>query len=67
MVEVYPSLWMNRFPREGRSSDQHAAYAVAAWLRRADLKGSLPNFFHPPLEPYERETAQIEGWILSVV
>jgi hypothetical protein len=67
VVEVYPSLWMKRFPRENRNSDQHAAYAVAAWLRRADLNGSLPNFFRPPLEPQERKMAEVEGWILGVV
>jgi hypothetical protein len=50
VVEVYPSLWMKRFPRENRNGDQHAAYAAAAWLRRADLNGFLPNFFHPPIE-----------------
>lgn len=67
VVEVYPSLWMKRFPREGRNGDQHAAYSVAAWLRRADLTSSLPQFFHPHLEPQERHAAEIEGWILGVV
>lgn len=67
VVEVYPSLWMKRFPRKDRTSDQQAAYSVAAWLRRADLNGSLPRFFDPPLESQERTVAQIEGWILGVV
>src|SRR5215469_3665413 len=47
LSEVYPSLWMKRFPRHGRNSDQHAAYSVAAWLRRADLNGTLSQFLHP--------------------
>jgi len=67
LVEVYPSLWMKRFSRENRDSDQHAAYSVAGWLRRHDLNGSLQCFFDPPLEPQERTTAQVEGWILGVV
>ena len=32
LAEVYPSLWMRRFPTEERNNDQHAAYSVAAWL-----------------------------------
>jgi len=60
--EVYPSL-----SRQDRNSDQHAAYSVATWLRRADLNGSLSQFLHPILDPEERKIAQIEGWILGVV
>jgi hypothetical protein len=67
VAEVYPSLWMRRFPREDRNPDQQAAYAVAAWLRRADPDGSLQVLFNPPLEDEERKIAEIEGWILGVV
>jgi hypothetical protein len=67
VAEVYPSLWMKRFPRDDRDSDSHAAYSAAAWLRRADLNGSLGTYLNPPLEPHEREIADIEGWILGVV
>jgi hypothetical protein len=35
-----------------------AAYAVAAWLQRADLNGSLRPFFCPPLSATERERAR---------
>jgi hypothetical protein len=66
VVEVYPSLWMKRFPREDRNVHQHAAYSVAAWLHRADVNGSVQQFFHPHLEPQERSIAEIEGWILGV-
>ena len=67
IAEVYPSLWMKRFPRQDRDSDQHAAYSVAAWLRRADSDGSLTQFFKPQLNFGERKTADVEGWILGVV
>jgi hypothetical protein len=67
IAEVYPSLWMRRFPRENRDSDQHAAYSVSAWLRRADQDGTLPQFFRPPLTPEEHKSAEVEGWILGVV
>jgi hypothetical protein len=68
VAEVYPSLWMRRFANDGeRDGDQHAAYAVASWLRRADLNGSLPRFFNPALESRERTIAQVEGWILGVM
>jgi len=67
VAEVYPSLWTRRFPNDnGRNPDQQAAYAVAAWLRRADMDGSLVRFFSPPLEPRERTIAKVEGWILGV-
>ena len=66
IAEVYPSLWMKRFLREDRDNDQHAAYSVASWLRRADLNGSLPQFLHPPLNRQERIIAEVEGWILGV-
>jgi len=68
VAEVYPSLWTRRFANDGeRDADQHAAYAVASWLRRADLNGSLPRFFNPALESQERTIAHVEGWILGVV
>ena len=67
LAEVYPSLWVKRFPFEDRNGDQQAAYAVAAWLRRADMDESLSRFLNPPLEPGERTLAKIEGWILGVV
>jgi len=56
-----------RFEREGRDGDEHAAYATAAWLRRADSNGSLGSYFNPPLTEEERTVANIEGWILGVV
>ena len=67
VAEVYPALWMRRFPRDGRDGDQQAAYAVTAWLQRADLNGSLGSYFNPPLTPEERQVASVEGWILGVV
>ena len=54
------------FPPAGRSPDQHDAFATAEWLRRADAKGSLTQFFSPELERSERKTAEVEGWILGV-
>ena len=66
LAEVYPSLRSRGFAREGRSSDQHDAYSVAAWLRRADLDGSLAGFFKPSLTATEKTKAQIEGWILGI-
>jgi hypothetical protein len=67
VAEVYPALWMRRFPRQGRDGDEQAAYAVAAWLQRVDRNGTLGTYFNPPLTPEERQAADIEGWILGVV
>ena len=67
IAEVYPSLWVRRFPVEDRNADQQAAYAAAAWLQRADREGSLPRFFNPLLEPGERTIAGVEGWIPGII
>jgi hypothetical protein len=67
VVEVYPSLWRRRFPEDHRNGDQQDAYAVSAWLRRADLSGTLETFLKPSLTPQEKTVASIEGWILGVL
>lgn len=67
IAEIYPSLWSRGFPRDDRTPDQHDAYAVAAWLQRADRDGQLAAFFSPTLTPEERRVAEIEGWILGVM
>jgi hypothetical protein len=66
VAEVYPALWSGAFEREGRTNDQHDAYAVAAWAQRAEQDGRLAAAFDPSLTPGDRATAQIEGWILGV-
>ena len=66
IAEVYPALWSRSFAREARSPDQHDAYSVAEWMRRADLDGTLSGYFDPFLSPAERKVAQVEGWILGI-
>ena len=51
----------------GRTPDQHDAFSIAEWMRRADSDGSLESYFHPELAPDERKKAEIEGWILGVL
>ena len=67
VAEVYPSLWVRRFERDGRDGDEQAAYSTAAWLQRADRNDSLGSYFNPSLTPKEREVAAYEGWISGVV
>jgi hypothetical protein len=67
IAEVYPALWSREFDRADRTSDQHDACCVAAWLSRADRDGSLAAFLKLNLTPPERIVAQVEGWILGVV
>lgn len=66
VAEVYPSLWSRSFARADRTADQHDAYSVAEWMRRADHDGSLQVFLESPTDPHERAIARIEGWILGV-
>ncbi len=67
VAEVYPALWMRRFPRSDRDSDEQAAYSAAKWLQRTDRNGTLSGFLNPGLTVGEREVARFEGWILGVV
>jgi hypothetical protein len=66
VAEAYPALCKHAFPSDGRTPDQHDAYAVAAWLRQADLDGSLSGLLAPSLTSAERAAAEVEGWILGV-
>jgi len=66
IVEVYPSIFRNRYEREGRTGDEQDAYACAAWMQQMDRNDFLSQYFHPPLTDSEKETAQLEGWILGV-
>ncbi len=66
VVEVYPSLWKHAYASEGRTPDQHDAFAVATWLQQADRDGRLQGAFHPALRAAERQIGMLEGWILGV-
>jgi hypothetical protein len=66
LAEVYPSLFRNRFPREGRSVDEQDAYATARWLSDVVARGLFGRYLAPPLTREERELAAREGWILGV-
>lgn len=66
IAEVYPALWSRGYAREDRTPDQHDAFAIAAWLSRADRDCSLVQFLAPQLTLDERSVAQVEGWILGV-
>ncbi len=66
IAEVYPALWSRGFADEGRTSDQHDAFSIAAWLSIADRDGRLAAVFNPDLTAAERSVARVEGWILGV-
>ncbi len=66
IAEAYPALYKRRFPKADRTPDEHDAWSVAAWMRDADRRGALENYFAPPLTPGERRRAELEGWILGV-
>lgn len=66
VAEVYPSLFRRRYPKEGRTADEHDAFCVAAWLAEMDRRGTLDYYFKPPLSLPETRIARLEGWILGV-
>lgn len=66
IAEVYPALWSAGFANDGRTSDQHDAFTVAAALQRADRTGSLAALLAPELSVHDRAVAEVEGWILGV-
>jgi len=45
--------------------DEHDAWSVAAWLQEADRRGTLVQYFAPPLTLPEKKQAKLEGWILG--
>lgn len=66
LVEVYPSVFRNRYEREGRTADQQDAYATARWMCEMQGRGALLDCFGPPLTLAERAVAGLEGWIFGV-
>lgn len=66
VAEVYPALWSKDFERVSRTGDQHDAYAIAAWLQRADAMGTLASAMQPKLCDEAKSAAAVEGWILGV-
>jgi hypothetical protein len=47
VAEVYASLFRRRYPKEGRSPDEHDAFCVSAWLTEMDRRGTLDYYFKP--------------------
>ncbi len=66
LAEVYPSIFRNRYPREGRNTDEQDAYAVCRWLSERAARNNLERYFDPSLTLPERHVAQMEGWILGI-
>ena len=66
IVEVYPSIFRKRYPKEGLTTDEQDAYATARWLRDADTNSFLDRYFCPALREEDRLVAAREGWILGI-
>lgn len=67
VAEVFPSIFRNRYLREGRKPDQQDAYAIARWLYESDQHGFLESFFAPRLTDDQLRQARLEGWILGLM
>jgi hypothetical protein len=67
IVEVFPSVFRNRYPRQDRTVDQQDAYAVSRWLAECDKDEFLQRYLDPPLTNLQREIADLEGWILGIL
>jgi len=68
VVEAYATICRARvtMPDQKWSDHQRDAYAIAAWLEERDQNGLLASYYTPPLTHDERQTADVEGWILGV-
>jgi hypothetical protein len=66
IAEVYPSIFRHRYPRSGRTPDEHDACSVARWIEESARRGIIGRYFDPPLTLPERQIAALEGWILGV-
>jgi hypothetical protein len=67
IVEVYPAIFKNRYPREERNADQQDAFLVARWLSESSARGILKQCFQPALTESETGAANLEGWILGIL
>ena len=67
LVEAYPALCSGRYPRAGRTGDQHDAYSLARWFAELDHEGILPALFHPALCAEDLRLGSIEGWIFGLL
>jgi hypothetical protein len=47
IAEVYPALWNRSFANDGRTSHQHDAFSIAAWLSQANRSGELAALLNP--------------------
>ena len=62
-----PSLMEQELPLGGTElSPARCFLSYAEWMRREDARGTLTQFFTPELQPNERKTAEVEGWILGI-
>ncbi len=61
LAEMFPSIFRNRYPREGRTADQQDAYCVARWLAESDQRASLPRYLDVPLTDNERTRGRPGG------
>lgn len=66
IAEAYPALYKRRFPKDGRTPDEHDAWSIAAWLQGLDRRGVIDQYFMPPLTLPEQKLAELEGWIIGV-
>jgi len=66
IVEVYPSIFRNRYPQEGRSNDQHDAYSISRWLSESDQRNFLERYFNLSLTSSEKDIVMREGWIIGI-
>jgi hypothetical protein len=66
ILEVYPSLFRNRYGREDRTADEQDAFATPRWMADMDARGVLEEYFSPPLTDLDKAIAACEGWIFGV-
>jgi hypothetical protein len=66
VAEVNPSIFRNRYEREGRTADEQDAHSVAKWLRETCERGLLVRYLEPPLTEGERTATELEGWMLGI-
>ena len=57
-MEVYSSIFRNRYMRKGRTSDEQDACACARWMIDMDARGGLAGNLASPITDSERATAK---------
>ena len=61
VAEVYPSIFRNRYAREGRTADEQDAYAAARWMVDMDARGCAGGLLRAAADGFGARNGRARG------